>query len=274
MLDKLVRLGYATKGAVYGLIGILALAAAFGSGGKTTDSSGALLTIASQPFGSILLIGTAIGLAGYAIWRLIETFLDPENKGRDAKGIGTRLGYLSSGIAYGALSVEAASLALRANRSGGSGNSSADWTARVMAQPFGRWLVGLVGVLAIGLGLYFIYKAYKAKFRRKMDLSELSAQQKNLLIQVCRFGVAARGLVFMAIGFFILQAAYKFDPNEVRGLDGVLQAFASQPFGKVLLAFISLGLVAYGIYLFVQARYLRLKTNEVEEDIENRMPFR
>ncbi|WP_347239902.1 DUF1206 domain-containing protein [Oscillatoria sp. FACHB-1406] len=274
MLEKLVRLGYATKGAVYGLIGILALETAFGVGGKTTDSSGALLTIASQPFGKFLLIVIAIGLAGYAIWRLIETFIDPENKGTDAKGIGARIGYLSSGIAYSALSIEAASLALRANRSSGNGNSTADWTARVMAQPFGRWLVGLAGAIAIGVGLYLMYKAYKVKFRRKMDLSELSTEQEKLLVQVCRFGVAARGLVFMAIGFFILQAAYQVDPNEVRGLDGVLQAFAAQPFGKVLLAFVALGLVAYAIYLLVQARYLRLKADEVEDDIESKIPFR
>lgn len=268
MLEKLVRFGYATKGAVYGLVGILALETAFGVGGKTTDSSGALLTIASQPFGKFLLVGIAIGLAGYAIWRFIETFLDPEGKGANAKGIGARLGYLSSGIAYSALSIEAATLALRANPSGGNSNSTADWTARVMAQPFGRWLVGLAGALAMGVGLYLIYKAYKAKFRRKMDLSELSVQQENLLVQVCRFGVAARGLVFMAIGFFILQAAYQVDPNEVRGLDGVLQAFSAQPFGKVLLALVSLGLVAYAVYLFVQARYIRLRADEVEDNIE------
>ena len=125
----------------------------------------------------------------------------------------------------------------------------------VMQQPFGRWLVGIGGAITIGIGFYRIYRAYKTKFRKKLNLNELNAQQKKLLVNISRFGIAARGIVFVMIGFFILQAAKNYDPDKVKGLDGALLTLAQQPFGKILLGSMALGLIAYAIYLFIQARY-------------------
>ncbi|MDY6782913.1 MAG: DUF1206 domain-containing protein [Cyanobacteriota bacterium] len=263
MVEKFVRLGYLTKGIIYGLIGLLAAIAAFTTEGKATGSSGMLKTIAAQPFGKILLVGICIGLLGYALWRFIETFLDPENKGSDAKGIGNRIGYLSSGLAYCSLAFQAGWLVL-GRGGGGSGDSAEDWTAYVLEKPFGRWLVGLGGAIAIGVGLYMFYQAYKTKFRKRLNLSELHPNQAKWIVQVCRFGVAARGFVFSTIGFFLLEAAYQYDPEKARSLDGILHTVARQPFGKFLLALVALGLVAYGIYMIVQARYRRLHLEQVE----------
>ena len=257
-VEKLARLGYATKGAVYGLIGVLAVMAAFSSGGKTTDTQGALHTIARQPFGQILLAVVAVGLIGYALWRIIEAWKDPEHKGDDAKGIATRAGYLFSGLVYGALAFNAALLAFGSG-GGGGGNSKQDWTARVMQQPFGRWLVSIAGAIIIGIGLYKIYLAYKVKFRKKLNLRELDRNQEQWVVNICRFGITARGVVFMLLGFFVLQAAYKSNPDKVRGLDGALQTLARQPYGKILLGIVALGLVAYAIYMIVQSRYRSFK---------------
>ena len=52
--------------AIYGIIGVLAVEMAFGTGGKTTNQKGALAEIAQQPGGKILLALMAIGLFGYA----------------------------------------------------------------------------------------------------------------------------------------------------------------------------------------------------------------
>ena len=258
-VEKLARLGYATKGAVYGLIGVLAVMAAFSSGGKTTDTQGALHTIAGQPFGQILLVVVAVGLIGYALWRIIEAWKDPEHKGDDAKGIATRAGYLFSGLVYGSLAVNAALLAFGSG-GGGGGNSKQDWTARVMQQPFGRWLVGIAGAIIIGIGLYYlIYQAYKVKFRKKLNLRELDRSQEQWVVNICRLGIAARGVVFILLGFFVLQAAYKSNPDKVRGLDGALQTLVQQPYGKFLLGIVALGLVAYAIYMIVQSRYRSFK---------------
>ena len=259
-METLARFGYVAKGFVYGAIGILALMTAFSvGGGKTTDTSGALQTISQQSFGQVLLILIAIGLVGYAIWRVIEAVSDPENKGTDAKGIVSRLGYFISGIAYVGVAVNAALLAFGNSGSSGGSSSKQDWTAMVMEQPFGRWLVGIGGAIVIGIGVYRIYQAYKIKFRKKLNMSELNASQEDWLVNISRFGIAARGVVFIMIGFFVVQAAHQSNPQKVRGLDGALYTLTQQPFGKVLLTLMALGLVAYAVYLLLQARYRRIK---------------
>lgn len=261
-MEKLARFGYAAKGFVYGAIGILALLAAFSAGGKTTGTTGALHTIAGQPFGKVLLGLIAIGLVGYVLWRLIQGINDPEHKGKDAQGIFTRLGYILSGLAYGGVAVNAALLAIGSSNSGSSGSQSKqDWTATVLQQPFGRWLVGLAGAITIGIGFWRLYEAYKIKFRKQLRMGELNSQQQHWLVNISRFGIAARGVVFIALGFFIMQAAYQYNPEKVRGLDGILQTFARQPFGKVFLVLIAVGLVAYAVYLFLQARYRKIRIN-------------
>lgn len=257
-VERLARAGYLTKGIVYGLIGILAVQTAVGLGGKRTGTTGALRTIAAQPFGKILLILTAIGLVGYALWRIVQAWKDPENKGTDAKGILMRLGYLISGIIYGSLAFQAISLVSDVASSGGD-KSPSDWTAIVMEQPFGRWLIGLVGAFLIGLGFYQFYKAYTVKFRQKLKLHQMSPQEQTWAIRISRIGIAARGIVFAMLGFFLLQAAHQYNPQKARGLDGLLETLARQPFGKLLLGLMALGLIAYGIYMWVQSRYSYLK---------------
>ena len=258
-METFARFGYAAKGFVYAAIGILALLAAFSIGGETTDTTGALQTISKQPFGQILLVLIAVGLVGYVIWRLIQAIQDPTDQGTDAKGIFTRLGYLFSGLAYIGVAVNAGLLAFGSSNSDGSGNSKQDWTAMVMEQPLGRWLVGIGGALTIGIGLWLIYRAYKTKFRKKLNLNELNSKQQDWLVNISRFGIAARGVVFIMIGFFILQAAKNYDPQQVKGLDGALLTLTQQPFGKALLALMAMGLISYAVYLFLQARYRQIK---------------
>ena len=167
------------------------------------------------------------------------------------------------------LAFNAALLVIGAKKNG-SGNSERDWTALVLQQPLGQWLIGLVGTIIIGLGIYQLYKAYKVKFRKQLNLSELSRQQQNWLVGISRFGVAARGVVFTIIGFFVIQAARRSDPNEVRGLDGALQSLAAQPYGQFLLAVVAFGLIGYGVYLLVQARYRRFNTENMRFSRINR----
>src|SRR5205085_8013903 len=75
--EWLARAGFVARGLIYGIIGVLALEVAFGAGGQSPNQQGALKTIAQQPFGKVLLILVAIGLAGYALWRLIHVLLGP-----------------------------------------------------------------------------------------------------------------------------------------------------------------------------------------------------
>lgn len=258
-METLARFGYGAKSFVYGSIAILALLTAFGSGGKTTGTSGALQSISQQPAGKILLLLIAVGLVGYALWRLIQAVKDPEHKGSDTSGLASRLGYLMSGLAYLGVAVNAALLGLGSGGGGSGDSSKQDWTAMVMEQPFGRWLVGIGGAITIGIGFYRIYKAYKTKFRKKLKLNELKSEQEKWLVNISRLGIAARGVVFIMIGFFLIQAAHQYNPQKVKGLDGVLSTLIQQPFGKVLLALMALGLLSYAVYLLLQARFRRIE---------------
>lgn len=259
-VERLARFGYAAKGVVYGIVGLLAAQAAFGAGGKTTDTEGALQTVLTQPFGKFLLAAIALGLLGYALWRFVEAIKDPEHKGTNAKGIFQRLGYAINGFIYAGLAFSAVQLILGTG-GGGGGNATQDGTAALLSQPFGQWLVGTVGAFIIGMGFYQFYRAFTAKFRQEMDLHQLSETEKKWVLGISGFGTAARGVVFCAIGFFLIQAARNNNPNEARGLGEALQALSQQPFGKWILGIVALGLIAYSIYMVLQARYRRLKVD-------------
>ncbi|MBD2335570.1 DUF1206 domain-containing protein [Calothrix sp. FACHB-156] len=259
-VERLGRFGYASKGVVYAIVGLLAAQVAFGTGGRTTDTKGALQTLVEQPFGQILLALVAIGLIGYVLWRFVEAIKDPEHKGNDAKGLAQRIGYAINGFIYVGLASSAVKILLG---SGGSGNSNStqDWTARLLSQPFGQWLVGTGGAFVIGLGFYQFYKAYSTKFQKEFNLNQLSNKERKWVIGICRFGLVARGIVFCIIGWFFIQAATQSNAQAAGGLDEALQTLAQQPYGPWLLGFVALGLIAYGIYMVIKARYSQLVVN-------------
>jgi hypothetical protein len=255
----LARLGYAVRGIVYLIIGGLAIKLATGYGGKATDQHGALQAIGQQPFGKFLLVVVAIGLVGYALWKLVEAFFDPDGVGKSAKGIVGRIGDVIVGLAYASLALGAISIVTGTGNGGKSSNASTqDWTARLLQHPFGVFLVVIIGLIVVATAAYLLYRAYAADFRKRLNLSSLSAQWRKWAIFSGRFGYAALGVVYGIIGIFLVVAAVKNNAGQAKGLSGALQLLIHQPFGPVLLAVVALGLIAYGIYSFVEARYRRL----------------
>jgi hypothetical protein len=256
-IEHLARAGYVAYGVVYVLVGVLALQAASGAGSKAASQEGALRQVLLAPLGRVLLGLVAIGLLAYAAWRLFQGMLDPENESRDAKGIVKRVDHALNGLFHAVLVFSAGQLALV---SGGGGGGSPDaWTARLLAQPLGRWVAVIAGAFIVGAGLYQLYKAYKADFRDELKVREMSARVKTWATRSGRFGYAARGVVFGVIGVFLVQAALLTDPNQARGLGGALEILARQPFGPYPLGAVALGLVAYGVFMFVMVRYRRIE---------------
>jgi uncharacterized protein DUF1206 len=255
----LARFGYATKGIVYIIIGLLAALAAFHKGGRTTDSHGAFTEILSQPYGQLLLGAVAAGLAGYALWCFIQAIKDTEHKGSTAKGIVIRLGYGAVGLIHTSLAVTAMQLIIGSRGSYKGEESSREWTATLLAQPFGQWFVGTVGVAIIIAAIIQCYQAYTGKFRGELKRSEMGARAESWAMQVGRIGLTARGIVFGMMGVFLLLAAIHADPNEARGLSGALRILEQQPFGPWVLGIVALGLANYGIYMLVLAGYRRIR---------------
>ncbi|MGB3668882.1 MAG: DUF1206 domain-containing protein [Phormidesmis sp.] len=252
------RFGYAAKGVLYAGIGILALLRALNfSSGKTVGSKGVLQTIAGQPYGQVVLWILAFSLVGYVIWRFIQAFLDPEHNGKEAKGIVRRIGYACSGLVYAGVAFSALSILL--SLSSGGGKTTQEWALAVMQQPFGRWLVGAGGLFFFGLGCYYFYRAFKAKFRKQMKLHEMSDTAKTWATIAGRIGITARGVVYIVIGVFAMRAAWTFDPSQIKTTEGALSVFESNPADEWILSILGVGFIAYGIHMGFQAAYRRIR---------------
>lgn len=181
-----------------------------------------------------------------------------ENRGQaiNAKQIARRLGYACSAIGYTGLALTAVKLIMGSE--GGDDEPIEDWTIYFLDQPFGRWLVALGGIMVIGVGIAFLFQAYKAKFRRHLKLQQMSSTERVWTVRLGRLGIAARGFVFGIIGSFLVLAAIQIDGSKAIGLGGALAILAQQPFGAWLLGTVALGLTAYGIYSLLESRYRRI----------------
>ncbi|MDF7814375.1 DUF1206 domain-containing protein [Hymenobacter sp. YC55] len=252
-IRALARFGFAAKGLVYLLMGLLALLAATGQrGGQTADKKQAVHTLQDLPGGPVLLGFIALGLLGYIIWRFVQAVRDTENKGSGAKGIGRRIGYMGSGLLYASLAWYAAQLAFSGSANEG-GSSQQTLTAKVLSWPGGNWIIIAVGLAIIGAGIYQIINAYSGKFHKHVNASDLPANQQNIVYRTGQVGYTARGIVMGIIGYFFVQAGQKSSASETGTTDEAFDLLATM--GPAVLGIVALGLMAYGLYMFVQARY-------------------
>ncbi len=255
-VERLARVGYAAKALLYITIGILAAQAALGPGGRTTDTQGALRVVRDMTFGRIVLLIIAAGLVGYAVWRVVEAILDPDGRGSNFKGIALRAGFAIRGLFHGALGVAAFRAAL-GDRSGGSNSQARELTASAFRVPGGELLIYAGAAFVAGYGLYQLYRSYASKLGRQLDLSAVSGEMRPWVVRVSRFGIAARGVIFCLIGLFLARAAQRHDAREVGGIRESLNMLAN--LGRWPFAVVALGLIAYGVYELVNARYRRIK---------------
>ena len=252
-LVTLGRLGYAAKGIVYIVIGFLATEAAFGRGGKTTDSKGALRAIGEGPFGKFALVVVMIGLFGYAAWRLVSAATDAERRGDKPSSLALRVGDAIRGLAYGSLGIWV--LKLLTHKPTSNGNQTRGIVEKVMGLPGGRVIVIVGGLGLIGYAIYQIYKSMTGKFLKHLDLSSASAQTRNWVEHFGQFGLSARAIVFGMIGFLIVRAGQTYDPSRAGGLAKSLNAIAGQPRGHLLFAVVAIGLIAFGLFQIATAKY-------------------
>lgn len=251
MIERLARLGYTSIGIVYALVGILAVASARGERSSAGGQSGAAEFLLHQPFGRLMLAVIALGLAGYAFWRLASALNDREAEGDGTKGIASRLFSAFRGLLYGSLAVEIARIAFRGSGASGSGDTQTQhWTARAMQHPGGRIALAIAGLAAVGYGAWQLYAAWSSKLSKRLRLGSLDASLRRKIVAISRFGIAARGVVLFIIGGSFVVAAVQQDASEARGTAGALALLPPS-----MLAIIGVGFIAYGVYALVNARY-------------------
>lgn len=249
-VDKLARFGFAAKGVVFITIGVLATQMALGRGGEITDSEGALQTIVARPYGVFMLAVVATGLVGYAVWRMVEAWVDPEHEGSDAKGLIKRIGHAIVGVVYGGLALSAISI-IRGDGDRGVDIDEQSLTAWLLAQPFGQWLVGLTGVGVIAFFLFQVVQAFRGRFPEQLRTGDLTGKRGQWARRLGTFGLVGYGVVFGLLGLFLILAARHADAGQAGGLDHSLEALSQQPYGQVLLGAVAAGLVAYGCYMLL-----------------------
>lgn len=138
------------------------------------------------------------------------------------------------------------------------GGSVQDWTALLLAQPFGRVLLTGVGTAIVGYGGNQLYQAYLADFHEYLKLGEMSVEMERWVTRGGRFGLASRGVAFGIVGVFLVLAAWRYDSSQAQGLGGALQELLRQPFGPWILCVVAFGLAAYGLLMFGVARYRKI----------------
>jgi hypothetical protein len=256
-VENFARVGLTAKGVVYCLFGILAFMAAFELGGKSTESAsqqGVFQFVLEQPFGKWLLGIIALGLICYVIWRFIQAIQDTNREGTDAKGMFKRLRYTFSGLVYAGMAYIAANLAL--GNGGGSGGDSRQTLAReLLQQPFGQWLVGILAVGTIAAGFYQLYYGYSEKYKEKVRSSALKSDIEGKMIRAGKVGYIARGIVWLIIGWLFLQAALQSNPQEAGGNSRAFAFLEDASYGSFILGAVALGLICYGVFMFMQAKY-------------------
>jgi fumarate reductase subunit D len=257
LLELLERLGYLVRGALYAVMGLLALGLALRvGGGQTTDLSGSLVFLIRNPFGKLVLIVAAVGLAAYSLWGFTRAIYDPLRRGNDAGGYAARLGFVSSAVSYAAIVFFA--LQILAGSSGTAGDGTQKTIASILTHPGGGPLTVIIGLVAIVVGLGQFLEAYRATFKKDLKGAEMSASERDIAIGLGRFGMFARGVIILVIGWFFVQAGLHHDAGQVQGFGGAFLFLLGQPFGRVLLGIIALGFVALGLHSFACARWIRL----------------
>lgn len=254
--EALTRAGFVARGVVYAIIGVLAIQVAMHTGGTATNQRGALETIQKQPFGHWLLIAVAVGLGGYALWRLVQAIAGhgPEGGG-DQSGFG-RASAAASGCAYAGMCILAVSILMGASSQSSSNPHKS--TAGVLGWPGGQWIVAAAGIAFIGVALYQGYKGVTREFLDDDKTEQMGPATRRWLTRIGVVGYLARMVAFGLIGIFVLKAAIDYAPAKAVGLDGALEKLARQSYGTVLLAVVAAGFVAFGVFSIAESRYRRI----------------
>jgi len=240
------RVALATQGLLYLVVALLAVAVARGDRTAEPSQTGALESIARQPFGRVLLIAVTLGLVAHAAWRVWLAIVGEPGGDDDAGSLAKRAANLGRAAIYGSFTVVA--VRLLASGRGSDGDTAERSTVMVMDRPGGPWIVGIAGLVFVGVAAWNVRKAITRSFLDDLDLSRIRAARERTVGRLGTVGYLGRAAAFGLIGWFLVDAALQHDPSESRGLDDSLRELTTAPFGPLLLLVVAVGLAAFGAF--------------------------
>ena len=254
-LEYLARGGFIVYGIIHLLFAWLALQVALGDSKGESDQSGALQTLAGKPFGKTMLVIAVIGMVALAIWQAFEAAIG-ESGPQDKEAIAERVVSGVRAIIYLSFAWTAIRVLQGANAS--TGDSQEKGAAGLMGNTGGRFLVGLIGVVVVGVGIGLVVYGVTKKFEKHLNTQQMSATVRRTTRRLGIAGYSAKGVAYAIAGVLIVAAAVTYDAEKARGLDAALKALAAQSYGPWLLGLIALGIAAFGVYCFSQAKYRKV----------------
>jgi Domain of Unknown Function (DUF1206) len=254
----LARLGFVARAVIYILIGVFALDLAFGRNQANASQTGALQAVAHQPFGQWLLIAIIIGLAAYALWRLMQALLGHGPEGGGENTAGYRLQALVSAVIYASFTLLAVRILTSPNHHASQKPKAHTAASNVLSLPGGQWMLGIAGAVLIGVGLFQLYKGVSRKFVDEAKTNEMGPAVRTWYTRIGVIGYCGRAAVFLLIGTLVLFAAVHDTAKQAKGLDGSLQTLADKPYGAAMLCAIAVALMAFGLLSLLDARYRRV----------------
>ena len=243
-----MRAGYGARGVIYSIVGGLAFLAAF----KSTQASGtkdALAALRDEPYGVPALFAIGLGLLAYLVWRVAAGVKDVEDHGTDLKRIVARLGQITTGLIHGGIGIAVFALALSGKNSGG--DTTQDWTQKLMAMPAGRYIVAAGALILLGAGVYYAYKGWSGKYKGHLARTQFTES----IDPIVTVGLVIYGIMLALVAFSLGYAALTANPEQAGGLGKALQDLRGMAFGRFLLGGAGLGLIGFAVYNFVEAGY-------------------
>jgi hypothetical protein len=245
------RLGMGAHGAVYVLLGVVALLVSAGSETRNVDQRGALSELASHTGGWIVLVALAAGFAAYAVWMLSRVVFGdgPRGKGKVLR-VESAFGF----VAYALLTASTVSVLLGSRQS--QEQSQQGISATVMSFPGGRILVGLAGLCIVGVAGYMLFQGLRTPFMK--NFRPLPAALEVVIRELGRVGSIGRAIVFGVVGVLVVSAAVSYEPQKAGGIDDAFRTALSQPYGRPMALAAAAALVAFGLYGLAEAAFRRV----------------
>ncbi|MET3932960.1 DUF1206 domain-containing protein [Arthrobacter sp. OAP107] len=252
-LDVVARSGFAVMALLHIIVGVIAIALAFGHPGEA-EPTGAIEQLAANPWGPALMWAGMVGCAGLSLWQLSEATLRARHLRRKER-IGKLISSGFLAIAYGSVGLSFGGFAVGLR--GDSGESTRDVSAALLTNPFGGVILSALGLTVIGVGIYFVVKGFRRGF--KEELFHFDGTRRGKLIDSLGVtGHVAKGIALFLAGLLFAIAAAKHTPEESTGLDGSLKALRDHEYGPYLLFAIGAGFICYGIFALVRSKFGRM----------------
>lgn len=242
----LTRVGFIARGILYIVIALLVLGT-----GRTEDLTGALEYV-GHGAGRILLMVMAAGMATYGLWRAADAALGMENPGRDGKAWRKRAAAGFIGAIYFYLAYKSVRVLIGEHVGSGT-QQQAD---KALDLPGGELVLGFAAFVLLVAGINQMRKAIKCDFMRRLD-----PQAREPVVKwLGRIGYCARGIIFLAVAYLIARAAMDHSSRQAGGMEQALDLLG----GPVEYA-VALGLMLFGGFSLVEARYRRIHQPPVDD---------